>query len=363
MPATPPPDKGSETKGTGLLEPRQDSYKPAFVEDQSLFSSLWSLIRERKQQGKGLDPITAKYYQSQAVLPVSDTRPLISELIDRVKSLWEKPAPPSIPITSTPVEVEDIWRDFKPQKTSWLNSILVTAALVAALFLPYLIYGPPHVLRKENVVQVDLSAPALAPPAPKHMGGGGGQHDKAPATKGNPPKFALKQLAPPMTVAIPKPKLPVDPTLLGPPNIKVQVAQNDIFGMQNGVPGPPSMGNGSGTGIGNGHGGGLGDGDTAGMGGGAYQIGGGVSSPIPIYQPDPPYTEQAREAKFQGDVVVEIIVLPDGSVSNVQVVKPAGLGLDESAIKTVKTWKFKPGMKNGHPVAVQMLVDVSFRLL
>lgn len=355
------PEKGAEPKGTGRFEPRPDTYKPAFIESQSIFASLWSLIRERKQPP--VDPLTAKYYQSQAVLPVSDNRPLVSELFYRIKSLWEKPAPPSIPITSTPIEVEDIWKDYKPQKSSWLNSILVNAVIIAALFLPYLIYGPPHVLRKENVTQVDLSAPPMAPPAPKKMGGGGGQHDKAPATKGSPPKFALRQLAPPVPVEIPKPKLPVDATLLGPPNIKVQVAQNNIFGMQNGVPGPPSMGNGSGTGIGNGHGGGLGDGDTAGMGGGAFQIGGGVSAPIAIYQPDPPYTEQAREAKFQGDVVVQIIVEPDGSVSAAQVVKPAGLGLDESALKTVKTWKFKPGLKNGHPVAVQMLVDVSFRLL
>ncbi len=358
MPPT-TPEKGSEPRAPGLLEPKEELYKPALVEEKSVLSSLWSLFKER---GRTPKPATSsKYYQGEVTLPLSDTRPLISELIDRIRSLWEKPVPPSIPITSKPIEVEDIWKDYKPRKSSWLNSLLVTVAVVAALFLPYLIYGPPHVLQKTNVIQVDLSAPPMAPPAPKKMGGGGGQHDKAPATKGAPPKFALQQLAPPLPVEIPKPKLPVDPTLLGPPNIKM--AQNDIIGMQNAVPGPPSFGNGSGTGIGNGHGGGLGDGDTAGLGGGVFQPGGGVSTPIPIYQPDPPYTEQAREAKFQGDVVVEIVVQADGSVSDVQVVKPAGLGLDESALKTVRTWKFKPGMKNGHPVAVQMIVDVSFRLL
>ncbi|MGH9353087.1 MAG: hypothetical protein ACRD2G_13170, partial [Terriglobia bacterium] len=239
MPPT-TPEKDSAQRATGLLEPKPEIYKPALIEDKSVFSSLWSLILERRQAPK----ITGKYYPAQAALPLSDTRPLISELIDRIKSLWEKPAPPSIPITSKPIEVEDIWKDYKPQKSSWLNSLLVTAVIVAALFLPYLIYGPPHVLQKENVIQVDLSAPPLAPPAPKKMGGGGGQHDKAPATKGSPPKFALTQLAPPLPVEIPKPKLPVDATLLGPPNIKIQVAQNDIWGATNGVPGPPSMGNG-----------------------------------------------------------------------------------------------------------------------
>jgi protein TonB len=359
-PITPGAGNGPETKTTGLIDPKEALYKPVLVEETSIFSSIWSLIKERWRAPETTIP--PKYYQGEATLPISDTRPLISELIDRIRSLWEKPAPPSIPITSKPIEVADIWQDYKPQKTSWLNSLLVNIAIIAALFLPYLIYGPPHVLRNTNVIQVDLSAPPL-PPAPKRSGGGGGQRDKAPATKGSIPKFAMTQLAPPVAkILIEKPKLPVDATLLGPPNLNTKMASN-MWGDPNGVPGPPSMGNGSGTGIGNGNGGGLGNGDTAGMGGGSFQIGGGVSAPVAIYSPDPPYTEQAREAKYQGDVVLEIVVQPDGSVSAVQVVKPAGLGLDQSAVKTVRTWKFKPGLRNGAPVPVRMLVDVTFRLL
>ena len=100
----------------------------------------------------------------------------------------------------------------------------------------------------------------------------------------------------------------------------------------------------------------------AGTGGGAYSVGGNVSAPIPIYKPEPPYSEQARKAKHQGTVVLWIVVDTQGNVQQAQVVKPLGMGLDENALRTVKTWKFKPAMRNGSPVPVKVMVEVSFRL-
>src|SRR5579883_300965 len=97
-------------------------------------------------------------------------------------------------------------------------------------------------------------------------------------------------------------------------------------------------------------------------GGWVFSVGGGVSEPVPIYDPDPPYSEQARKAKYQGTVVLMIVVDAQGNVRDVQVVKPLGLGLDEEAVKTVKTWKFKPAQRNGVPVAVRLDVEVTFRL-
>jgi len=165
--------------------------------------------------------------------------------------------------------------------------------------------------------------------------------------------------------------LQVEPTLLGPPELKLpQMASNMPWGDPQGVLGPPSngpgtgggIGSGEGTGIGSGKGGGLGPGEGGGTGGGIYSVGGGVSAPIPIYKPEPAYSEEARKAKYQGTVVLWIVVDVQGNVTDPRVVRPLGLGLDEKALETVRTWKFKPALRNGSPVPVRVIVEVSFRL-
>ncbi len=115
-------------------------------------------------------------------------------------------------------------------------------------------------------------------------------------------------------------------------------------------------------GVGYGKVGGLGPGEGGGFGGGAYSVGGDISAPIPIYKPEPAYTEEARKAKYEGTVVLWIVVDASGAVTDCRVVKPLGLGLDANAVDTVKTWKFKPALKNGTPVPVRVMVQVGFRL-
>jgi TonB family protein len=83
---------------------------------------------------------------------------------------------------------------------------------------------------------------------------------------------------------------------------------------------------------------------------------------VPIYKPEPAYSEEARKAKYQGTVVLMIVIDASGAVTDCRVIKPLGLGLDEKAVETVKTWKFKPAMKNSSPVPVRVSVEVSFRL-
>jgi TonB family protein len=273
----------------------------------------------------------------------------------------------------------DIWRDYQMQPASWVNSLLVHAVAIIAMLLPFLLSRVVRPLNasSRNVVSIDIS-PYLSDlaAAEKKAGGGGGGGDRSPtpASKGAIPKFSKTQLAPPMVVIPnPKPVLPVQPTLLGPPDLKLpqMQAKNIPWGDPQGVVGPASNGPGFGGGIGTGSGGGIGSGEGAGLGpgsgggtgGGPYAVGGNVSAPIPIYQPMPAYSEEARKAKHQGTVVLWIVVNSDGSVSDVRVVKPLGLGLDEKAVETVKTWKFKPGMRNGAPVPVLMSVEVLFRLL
>ncbi|PYU89107.1 MAG: hypothetical protein DMG08_22905 [Acidobacteria bacterium] len=85
--------------------------------------------------------------------------------------------------------------------------------------------------------------------------------------------------------------------------------------------------------------------------------------PIPVNQPLPLYTEEARKAKVEGLVLLQAIVRKDGTVDSFKVIRGLGYGLDESAINTIATkWRFKPGSLNGQPVDVQATIEVSFRL-
>jgi TonB family protein len=122
------------------------------------------------------------------------------------------------------------------------------------------------------------------------------------------------------------------------------------------------VGSGSGGGVGSGRGPGVGPGWGGGIGGGAYRVGGGVTAPRVIYSPDPEFSEEARKAKFQGTVVLWLIVGPDGRPHEVGVYRSLGVGLDEKAIEAIRQWRFEPGRKDGIPVAVQLNVEVSFRL-
>jgi TonB family protein len=61
-------------------------------------------------------------------------------------------------------------------------------------------------------------------------------------------------------------------------------------------------------------------------------------------------------------VLLWIVVDAQGIVHNIRIAKHLGLGLDEEAVKTVSTWRFKPAMHQGVPVPVQVQVEVTFRL-
>jgi TonB family protein len=95
---------------------------------------------------------------------------------------------------------------------------------------------------------------------------------------------------------------------------------------------------------------------------GAYRVGGGVTAPKLLYGPDPEYSEKARKAKYQGTVVLWLVVDADGLPQQIRVQRPLGMGLDEEAIAAVKRWRFQPSQKDGKPVPVMINVEVNFRL-
>jgi TonB family protein len=94
-----------------------------------------------------------------------------------------------------------------------------------------------------------------------------------------------------------------------------------------------------------------------------YHVGkDGTPAPRATYTPEPEFSEQARHAKYQGTVVLNIIIDKAGKISQIRLERPLGLGLDENAMEGVKRWRFNPATRNGQPVAVEMNIEVSFSL-
>jgi periplasmic protein TonB len=248
-----------------------------------------------------------------------------------------------------------------------IHAGLIAVAAAAGLWMTKPAQLTPHTT---GVVLTDISAYALPPSIDKSGGGGGGDKDKLAESRGRLPRFAREQIVPPtVVVRNEQPKLPAEPTVVGPPALTVPPT-TQIGSPLSAIVQPPSNGTGSGSGIGSGSGGGIGAGGGPGFGpgygggtgGGLFRVGGGVSAPRPIYDPDPEYSEEARQAKYQGTVLLWVIVGPDGRPHDIRVQRSLGMGLDEKAIEAVRQWKFEPSMKDGHPVAVQVNVEVSFRL-
>lgn len=92
-----------------------------------------------------------------------------------------------------------------------------------------------------------------------------------------------------------------------------------------------------------------------------FMAGRGISPPHVVHQVDPEFSEAARRANYHGTMAMAVVVDPSGSVKNIEITSPVGMGLDENGIDAVKRWKFKPGMKDGEPVAVKIAVEMEFR--
>lgn len=263
---------------------------------------------------------------------------------------------------------------YPQRKETFLYSFIVHMLAVGLLLWSthWALEHKDEIKQQVTGLVTDIS-PYLPLPASKTRaggGGGGGDRDKLQAPKGALPKSAKDQITPPaIVIRNDNPKLPVAPTVVLPPNIKLPTV-GELGDPLSKVLGPPSNGTGSGSGIGSGSGGGVGSGTGPGVGpghgggygGNAYRVGGGVSAPKVVYDPDPEYSEEARKAKFQGTVVLWLVVSPDGKPQQIRVTRALGMGLDEKAIEAVRQWRFEPAKKDGQPVPVQINVEVNFRL-
>jgi len=256
----------------------------------------------------------------------------------------------------------------------------VTSAILHTTIIGLILYlgsrVPKVIAPAQALTHVDFKLFAPPPPPPKVLpvapksggGGGGGAHQIVEPTKGRAPEVAKITLAAPQLARLEHPKLPVEPTepIKLPDNSKLaNLGQPDspqIKLASQGPGGGSGFGHGLGGGLGAGHGLGAGPGSGGGYGGGVMGVGGGVSAPVLIHSIEPEFTDQARQANLQGTVALQLIVDAEGNPQNIRVTRSLGLGLDEKAIEAVRQYRFKPAMYQGHPVAVQMIVDVDFHL-
>ena len=231
-------------------------------------------------------------------------------------------------------------------------------------FVLLLIWLVPEPVR-EAILPVPLSRQLvfLAEPGP---GGGGGGGNSMP----EPPQQAeLPRPEEPEPVVVepePTPE-PVEPPPVDQINIPAMLlaaATESRLGVIESNEASESTGSGSGSGAGGGQGSGLEQGSGGGLGGGVYRPGSGIVNPRILREVKPQYTADAMRAKVQGTVLLECVVLADGTVGRVDVVRSLDptFGLDLEAVKAAREWLFQPGTRFGEPVNVLVTIELTFTL-
>jgi TonB family protein len=224
----------------------------------------------------------------------------------------------------------------------------------------------------------------LAEPGPGGGGGGGGLLQKTPPPKALREGHDTLNRAMPIHVAprptepiaaAPEPKLAplmaeplpvvVAPIVSAPADSRSRIGaleQRDAEADSRGPGRGGGVGSGTGTGAGSGEGAGIGPGSGGGIGGGPYRAGSGIEPPQLVHEVKADYTEDARQRRIAGDVILEIVVRRDGSVGDVKVLQGLSWGLNERAVQAVRQWRFAAARRQGSPVDVIVEVAVEFKI-
>ena len=94
-----------------------------------------------------------------------------------------------------------------------------------------------------------------------------------------------------------------------------------------------------------------------------YKMSPDIEAPRPIDKREPAYTQEARDARIEGSVLLRIEIDKEGRIRRADLVRGLDPGLDQNAIECVRTWRFDPARKAGKPVNVYANVEINFRLL
>jgi len=337
-------------------------------------TTLRPVLRIKHLNG-GVGQASASYSRSSAAVKLDD-----EPLSDERDFPFLVPRPDSLsiaPVKEFAWEGIDLSR-FQKDRTSTVISFIFHLEIAAlVLLLGSSLWSHPIIQPKADVTHLNFTLYAPPPPPPIAMpvakvrggGGGGGAHHMVAPIKGSLPKVVVK-----MPVLQPQ-ILKLDHPKLAAPAAEVVKMPDSSKMPEFGAPDSPqvalaSQGSGSGSGFGQGLGGGIGmghgigagPGSGGGYGGGLMAVGGGVSAPVLIHSVDPEFTQEARGANFQGDVAIQLIVDSRGNPEDIHVTRHLGMGLEEKAVEAVRQYKFRPAMFQGHPVPVQIIINVAFRL-
>lgn len=237
-----------------------------------------------------------------------------------------------------------------------MGASMVIHTILFAAIVTLMTVAPAQILSESTPLEYKV----VFLPEPGPGGGGGGSPAPAPKKLLEIPKHTEPTAVP---IPVEKPPQPTDlPKLVAPIETTaasvLQSSGDSMFSLAQ------YGGGGRGGGIGPGTGSGVGPGTGGGFGGGAYRPGNGVSQPTLIRDVRPNYTSEAMRAKIQGSVELEVVVLEDGTVGPVRVTKSLDrtFGLDQAAMDAAKKWLFRPGMRQGQPVATIVTLILDFRL-
>lgn len=250
-------------------------------------------------------------------------------------------------------------------------SLAFHGSLILLLLIPASV-PPPGMLGYNSG---PLIVPGGEPPAikrdQKHRGGGSGgnRQNEAPTVGKLPPNSWIQLTAPRLHPD--EARLKAEPTYVGPPEVRPPELPYSNFGDPRQLRLTNAQGPGAGNGFGEnccgGNRGREGPGSGPGKGGGGgddgrFRIAGrNAGMPVCVYCPNPTFTDEAVKTKYQGSVVLRLVVTEDGKAAHVSVVHGIGMGLDERALEAVKTWRFRPARGPNGPEAVWVTVEVMFR--
>ena len=370
-------DSGAETKtavvkhngSIGLFRDPFAGERPsttapsALMADEALTTEATSMTDVSSGTGHELDAFLGKAFKEE---------PVWVGLWASIRDVFFPVKLPPLELTSTPIPVPDRMAVKANPWAIGISSTLNIAVLLLAIWLGYRVV--------HNIVNPPLQATNIdvgawqGPKQDKMAGGGGGGGDRSPidANKGKLPEKIKDPITPPQPQTIEKPLLPEPPAINVQKDLQLPDNNMPMVGMKSstnvtlasaGTGNGAGMGSGMGGGMGSGSGNGYGPGYGGNAGGGVYQVGGGISAPVPIFQPEAEFSDEARRAKYQGICLIGLIVDAQGNPINVHVVRALGMGLDEKAMQAVRQYKFKPAMKNGKTaVPVEITIEVDFRL-